>query len=270
MNQYLPLQMGVSKQKPNTMLNQEIPCPFCNRSQLKVDNKTLADNGEQLWIENKFPTLQNAYQTVFVEHDTCTYDLSSYPKETLQNVVTFAIEKWLEMKMNPSFASVVLLKNHGAYAGGTIFHPHMQIVGLEEIDYRTRLQPEWMEGLPIEELDGLTWNISTKPRTEFYEINVILTRKQWEERKETSDIFVRFCEMIQTTAHYITECLNPIMKSYNLVFYELEGQLIAKFISRGFQKGTVTSSYYLGFQISQVPSDIPLRVDELRTYEIDK
>jgi galactose-1-phosphate uridylyltransferase len=55
----------------------------------------------------------------------------------------------LELELRKDFKSVILFKNHGPLSGGTIRHPHMQIVGLEQVDYKENIKFECFEGATI-------------------------------------------------------------------------------------------------------------------------
>lgn len=265
MNRYIQIDLSIGKRKPNTVNNQTAPCPFCDRETIKKENHTLVENDGCLLIENKYPAFKNNYQTVFIESRTCDEDLSNYSKDELYSVLDFGLNQWLTMSQNPKFQSVVFLKNHGSYSGASIHHPHMQIIGLKDIDYRNGLLIENFEGHTIQKHPYMEWNISTKPLSEFYEFNVSISKEQLKVHQINNDstTFHAFCDAVQDTTYYILNNLNANFKSYNLVFYEFEDRIIVKIIPRGFGKGVVNSAFLLGYNIAQVPSDLQETADEL-------
>ena len=76
------------------------------------------------------------------------------------------------------FRSVVFYRNHGYMSGGTIHHPHSQIVGFKDYDYHQDIKPFHFVGPAIVEEDGLTVNLSQRPIIGFYEVNLILKDRE--------------------------------------------------------------------------------------------
>ncbi len=229
----------IARQKPNPAQKNDTSCPFCNRESL-VD--ILASEGPLVLLKNKYPVLEDTLQLVLIETYDCDEELSIYPKEHLHHVIRFGVEKWLEMENSGEFSSVLFFKNHGPFSGGTIFHPHMQIVGLKNVDYRENIREEHFQGLIIAEEPGVEFNLSTKPRVGFFEFNVVL-----------SDInqIDQMADYIQTAVHYVLNYFDYHCNSYNLFFYKLEEKIIAKIMPR-----FVTSPIYLGFSIPQVSNRV--------------
>ncbi|TGU56026.1 DUF4931 domain-containing protein, partial [Mesorhizobium sp. M00.F.Ca.ET.186.01.1.1] len=110
---------------------------FCDRGSL---TDVLEQRGSMIWLMNKFPVLQDTHQTVLIESEECNGDWSTYSREHVHALLSFGVEKWLEMERSGSFRSVLFFKNHGPYSGGSIRHPHMQIVGLTGYDYRSQVK----------------------------------------------------------------------------------------------------------------------------------
>ena len=54
--------------------------------------------------------------------------------------------KWQEIEGTDSYRSVILFKNHGPYSGGSISHPHLQIIGMKEVDYHQNITMANFEG----------------------------------------------------------------------------------------------------------------------------
>jgi galactose-1-phosphate uridylyltransferase len=257
-NRYVEFEVNISKMKPNTIKNKNTTCPFCNFELLKKTNKIIDTEGTKVLLENKFSTFKKAYQTVYVENDNCDLDLSNYPKEKLFDILSYGLKKWFEMSNNRKFKSVAFIKNNGPYSGASIHHPHMQLVGLENIDYKVDLKDEYFEGPFIQNKNQTEWNLSNKPRSEFYEFNVIMPKEHFFQylEKTQKETFEEFATCIQRSVNYILTTLNSENKSYNLIFYEFENKIICKIISRGQGKGGVNSAFLLGYNISQTPTNL--------------
>lgn len=238
----------IGSQKPENIRNQGTACPFCDRSAL---TDILDQDGEIILLKNKYPVLEDAVQTVLIETAACDAELSRYPKQHLYRVIRFGLRHWLEMEQDPAFASVIFYKNHGPFSGGTIRHPHMQIVGLRKIDYRPQIKPEYFVGETIAEQHGVTLNLSTLPRIGFFEFNI--TGRTLEQLEQTADY-------IQIVAHYILNHFHRHCKSYNLFFYHIGNDIAVKLTPR-----FVTSPLFIGYGIPQLPSRFFDVISEMRS-----
>lgn len=236
---HLVFDTDIGRQKPENIVQREEACPFCDRRRLAG---VLAEEGPVLWLENKYPVFPDAYQTVLVESYTCNEELSTYVPEHLHAVIGFGLRQWRELRRSGQFRSVLFFKNHGPSSGGSMRHPHMQIVGLHDLDYRERLTPEAFLGVPIYENQGVEVNLSTYPRVGFFEFNVRLR----EER-----LLAPFADSIQAVAHYILHHFHKHCTSYNLFFYECAGAVWAKLMPR-----FALSPVYVGYGIPQVSSQV--------------
>jgi galactose-1-phosphate uridylyltransferase len=243
-------QTHIGKQKPNTLMNREKACPFCDRKVFISENAVVAEEGTKLLIENKYPVFDKGYATVLVETDTCERHIHNYDERELIDVLSFGINQWKKMKNSGKYKGVMFYKNHGPISGGSIYHAHMQIIGLEEIEAQTFLLPEYFEGVIIEKRDGFEWNVSNKPKSEFYEFNV---------KMENEQHMKSFCLAIQKTVQYIIGTLNKTHASYNLAFYEFDNQIICKIFSR-----FPTSPVFLGYSLTQVPNNIESIAQQLQ------
>lgn len=240
----------ISRHKPNSHVNAAISCPFCDREQLE---EILAEDGSILLVKNKFPVLEDTCMTVLIETDQCLSELSEYPKEHLYRLIRFGVREWKKMIDGGEYASVIFYKNHGPMSGGSLRHPHMQIVGLEHVDYREQVTPEQFEGLLIAEQPGVEFNISTKPRMGFFELNVILSDEAQLDRMS---------DYIQIAAHYFLNRFWFKCESYNLFFYQLEnGRIAAKLLPR-----FVTTPLFVGYSIPQVASRIGEVAEQIREF----
>ena len=231
----LQFNSNVGNEKLDNYFLQNSKCPFCDRSNLA---NIIDEDDNIILLENKFPVLHDTYQTVLIETDDCFADISTYPKQHLYRLFQFAVRKWLAMESSGKYSSVLFFKNHGPYSGGTIGHPHMQLVGLKHLDYQNYLLPEYFEGITINEKHGVVFNISTKPRVGFFEFNVILP--------ELSHLD-QMADYIQTAVHYVLHYFNKSCNSYNLFFYLRDDKIIAKIVPR-----FITSPLFIGYSIPQV------------------
>ena len=232
----------VGRKKPSTIRNRTVACPFCDRENLE---EIIETKDSIIWLPNKFNVLEETFQTVIIETDQCDAELSTYSKQHLYKLMAFVLQKWQEMHRSGKYRSVMLFKNHGPYSGGTIAHPHMQIIGFHQYDYMVHTVSEHFEGVPIHEENGVTCNISTKPRIGFSEFNVILTDPSSNQQVE------KMADMIQALAHYILNVLNQSCKSYNLFCYQLEERICVKVVPR-----FVASPLFIGYSIPQVPNNL--------------
>lgn len=233
--------------KPVTVIDAGHKCPFCNRKEL---TGIIAQDGPILLVANKYPVLQDTYQTVLVETEECATELSLYPQDHLHRVIRFGVEKWLDMIAGGEFASVLFFKNHGPCSGGTICHPHMQIVGLRYVDYTVNIPPACLEGIVISSDGGVSLSIADKPLIGFVELNVKLA-----DLKEID----RMADYLQICAHYCLNHFSHHCNSYNIFFYYIDGRITAKVMPR-----FVTTPLYVGYAIPHLTTRIPDVIDDLK------
>lgn len=246
-NTHLFFNTGIGVKKPNSIRNKEQICPFCQRDQL---TDIIAVEDSIILLKNKFPVLENAYQTVLIETDECDGELSTYSEEHLIKLITFGLNHWKEMENTGDFESVIFFKNHGPFSGGSIAHPHMQIVGLKDINYQEKVEDRDFAGLVIDEKDGAVFSISTLPRVGFYELNVKLG---------SMNAITAFAKYIQLAARYILNDFPFSCNSYNLFFYRHKGEVYTKIVPR-----YVTTPIFIGYFIPQVPNNIEWMRDDIR------
>lgn len=247
---HLLFNTAIGVQKPESIRNKNTSCPFCDREAL---TDIIAIEDSIILLKNKYPVLENAYQTVLIETDDCSSELSMYSKEHLVKLFTFAIKHWLEMEKSGRFESVLFFKNHGPLSGGTIAHPHMQIVGLNSIDYMENVPASVFEGKEIHQENGVVFSLSSEPKVGFYEFNVKMTDFNQIES---------FAKYIQVAAHYILNDFIFRANSYNIFFYYVDAVIFAKIVPR-----FVTTPLYIGYSIPQVPTNLEqVREDITRRY----
>jgi len=233
--------------KPVTIINNSVACPFCCRDKLEG---IIAEDGPVLLLQNKYPVLRDAVQTVLIETYECDSELSLYSQDHLHKVVSFGIEQWCGMMNSGQFASVLFYKNHGPYSGGTIRHPHMQIVGLKHIDYSNNISSESLQGDIIFQDTGVELNLSQQPKIGFFEFNIKLHDLQYVNR---------LADYIQMVTHYILNHFNKNCNSYNLFFYHLNDAITVKIMPR-----FVTSPLFIGYSIPQLSSRMNEVIQEMQ------
>jgi ATP adenylyltransferase/5',5'''-P-1,P-4-tetraphosphate phosphorylase II len=245
---HLHFNTSIGVLKPESIRNKQQACPFCDRDQLK---ELIEVDGSIILLKNKYPVLENTYQTVLIETDDCHGEISMYDTSHLHKLLSFAIRHWLEMEGTKKFQSVIMFKNHGPLSGGTIAHPHMQIVGLNDINYGENLEDEVFKGISIEAKEGVTFTLSTKPKVGFYEFNVVM---------DDSGYIEQFGEYLQTAVHYILHNFPFKASSYNLFFYHIGQKIIAKIVPR-----FITTPLYIGYGIPQIPNNLLWMVNDMKS-----
>jgi ATP adenylyltransferase/5',5'''-P-1,P-4-tetraphosphate phosphorylase II len=250
---HLFFNIEIGRGKPENIRNKGQSCPFCKRNEL---TDIIAEEGPILLLKNKFPVLENAFQTVLIETDDCQADLSNYSKEHLIRLFDFGLNQWRLMEDSGEFTSVLFFKNFGPLSGGSIAHSHMQIVGLYDINYQEKLMPESFKGIMIAENDGVSLTLSSKPRIGFYEYYITLSEKMG---------LGTFASYVQKVVQYILHGFPYRCNSYNLFFYQHQGQTIVKVIPR-----FVTTPIYIGYSIPHVPNNLEWMVEDIRNQYFSK
>lgn len=244
---HLGFNVNIGKEKPENIINKNTKCPFCDRENL---TDILDRSGELLLIKNKYHVLQDSYQTVLIETTDCDSDMSAYSKAHLYHLIRFGVKHWLDMVRSNEYKSVLFFKNHGPLSGGTIRHPHMQIIGLKTISYHNMFEPKEFSGIPIDKKDGVEFNISTYPRIGFSEFNVLTD----DNRK-----IEQMADYLQIAIQYLLGHFNHRCKSYNLFFYLIDGLIRVKIMPR-----FATSPLYIGYNIHLVPNNLAAIAKEMQ------
>lgn len=245
-NELLQFKMDIGIKKPENIVNKTAKCPFCDRENL---TDILDTSGSIIYLKNKFPTLEDTLQTVIIESDDCNGDISNYTPSHMKELLNFAVQKWEEMDQTGEFKSVILYKNHGPLSGGTLNHPHMQIVGLKNIDYKKKITDIYFEGIKIVAKEGAELNISTHPLMGFREFNIII---------DNASYLDEMAMLLQVITHYLLNNFYKGLNSYNLFFYKWKGKIICKVIPR-----FVVSPLFIGYSISQVTNQLDVHKDQI-------
>lgn len=237
---------SIGVKKPENYRNKEQTCPFCERDRL---TDFIAVDGPIILLKNKYPVLENTFQTVLIETDDCHAEFATYNQEHLHRLLRFGIKHWLEMEATGSYKSVIFYKNHGPLSGGTIAHPHMQIIGLYDIDCEEKIDEASFQGILLNEANGVRFTLSTEPRIGFYEFNVEMS---------DTDYVETFGKYVQIAVHYILNHFPFKAGSYNIFFHHIGGKIYAKIVPR-----FVTTPLYIGYGIPQVPNNLEWMASEL-------
>ncbi|PGK51443.1 hypothetical protein CN918_27000 [Priestia megaterium] len=241
-HQYISYSTATFNQKPNTIDNPTDTCPFCNKKRLMETNEIVHHDETKVLMKNKYPVLKNAEALVLVEQPTCEHDLTNYPLPVLIDVLRYGMTKWLDMMNSGKYKSVLFFKNHGPLSGGSIYHPHMQLIGLYDQFPEQNLSFDDPQSISIHKEEGISWSLSSQPFSERYEFTI---------RMSNMKNLSKFAQAIQHTAHFIIHHLNTSYKSFNLCFYHVHNEIIVKVLER-----KPTSALLLGYGLSQVPSNL--------------
>lgn len=238
-NEPLVFDLKIGKSKPTSYAGgQASPCPFENISQL---TDIYRQEGDMIWLKNKFPTLEDTAQTIIIESANHDGDISNYSVQTNRALMKFALTCFNQMRADPSFKSVLWYKNFGRQSGGSLVHPHMQIVGLKKEDGYKYIHENNFAGVPVFDDQEINVNVATHPVQGYLELNIntyhCLELERWSD-------WIQLCVQYLLTSMYA----RPV-DSYNLFFYPSnQGQgICAKLLAR-----FTAPPYFVGYKLSQV------------------
>lgn len=250
---YIRYKTQTKKHKPN-LYNQEVACPFCDRESLKLQDRIIKETSDYLIVGNKYPVMDDALQTVIIEHKQCEEHIGSYSLEYLTGLLEFSLDYYDELNESGEYQSVCWFKNYGSYSGGSVPHSHMQIIAFEHNDYLDQISEKDFVGEVVWSIDDiLEVNISHRPRSEFYEFNFLL------KRRDRLDVLANY---LQKTVRFVLEDLNTEFRSYNLAFFVEENGLKVKLLPR-----KIVNLMPLVFGLHFVPDNIPEVSQRLRDYK---
>ncbi|MCL2165934.1 MAG: DUF4931 domain-containing protein [Clostridiales bacterium] len=247
----LVFQSAIARQKPFTIRDGDTSaCPFCDHSLLPPIKKR---DGDILLVPNKYPILKSSDPYVLIETADCDSELSLYSENRLYRVFRMGFDFWKEMTSSGAYRSVMFMKNHGPLSGGSLRHPHMQLIGLYNVDCQAHIRREYFFGPVICRAPGLELNLSDHPRVGFAEFNLVLTE---------DGAFEPFCRLLQETVQYVLRQFHQGgVDSYNLFFYQLEGVTFCKVMPR-----VVTTPIFIGYSVPQVTDSPEAVVEDMQRY----
>ena len=239
----------IAKNKPNS-IHRNSSCPFCDRDQL---DEILDVEDSIILVKNKYPVVSDTFPTVLIETDVCESEFSQYDLPHLYKLMDFAFRKWLEMEQSGKYKSVLFFKNYGPLSGGSIRHPHMQIIGLDHVDYRENLKEEYFQGTEIYKSESVEVNLSEYPMIGFTEFNII-----FEDLNELDEA----ARTIQSICHFILNRFNGgSCQSYNLFFYHWLNRFYVKVVPR-----YVTTPLFVGYGLRQKYTDTTKMIEDIRQH----
>lgn len=251
----IPLKMSISSSKPTTINNDSIVCPFCSVDELRNEGRLLNQNGQMLWLDNKYPMLEKTKQTLIIETNNCIDNLSSYSEEYAKELFDFAFKTRNHMMENKDFKDVLFFKNQGAKADGSVHHAHMQLVGLYNHASNSPKIEETLTGAIVYQGHNVKVTVSDNPMGEKYEFNVI-----WKTKNHNFE----YVKWVQQVIRYFTVFKGGRFSDYNFYYYEKNNVSALKIVPRG-----AVSIYFLGFGLKQVPDDIHQVAEELIKFSRD-
>lgn len=242
----------------------------------------LLREGDRIWLMNKYRTLADTVQTVIIESDEHDGDLSCYPRGKARAVIRFALACWEAMADTGAFRSVLMYKNFGPLSGGSLHHPHLQVVGLVHEDGYAEVGAGSLEGIPVWARGDVEASVSTDPVMGFFEVNIAMGREDGHAGAEAGYEGGRvggagaqggaaargdgavgtFADAIAATTRYLLEAHHGgRCTSYNLFFYPLPGRVVCKVVPRW-----VVSPYFVGYRLAQMDCRAKLESDAAELY----
>ncbi len=248
--------IGLGRKKPVNIHHENNACPFCDKSQL---SGIIDTDGDIIFLPNKYNVLSDADQFVLIEGADCDSDIPYYSKSHLHRLIRFGVKHWFRLMESKKYSSVIFFKNFGPMSGGTIRHPHMQIIGFKNVNPDYFYNADEFSGLVIDSCNGVEFNIATSPKIGFYEFNIV------PKNNETLDTVADY---IQIATDYIMNHFGHC-KSYNVFFYtqEVEEQKLirARVIPR-----YSAPPLFVGYNIHVKPSNLEEVVNKIQTLYFKK
>lgn len=225
---------AIARKKPT---NQDA-CPFCNLATLE---KIIDQTEDFIWLDNKYPTISDTYQTLVIEGKEHLGDISTYPYAYNRQLFVYLWDCFDKLRANKAYQSVVMFRNFGPRSGGSLRHPHTQIIALDKVNAYSEIKVQHFEGLELVAETARTpaINISERPLIGFSEFNISVSKR---------DKIIYMADGVKELAAYLLNAyFNGRCDSYNLFFYELAGKFICKVVPR-----FIASPYYIGYHLPQV------------------
>lgn len=245
--------MQIGRQKPETIRHPDNYCPFCHPEEL---TDIIATDGPIILLRNKYNVLAGTEQYVLIENDVCDSDIPTYSNSHMQRLLRFSLYHWQKMLDSKRYAEVAFFKNYGPLSGGTIRHPHMQLVAFPKLDQPLAVHLEEFAGELIARENGVEFNISSTPRIGFWELNIIPPRGP----VTCETTIAAIARFMQAGTVYLTRHFhNGRIQSYNIFFYRLDGQIYCKIMPR-----FATPPLFVGYGLHVRPTNIKETTKELQ------
>ncbi len=239
----------VGKTKPENNVHLENACPFCDVANL---TDIIDTDDDIIFLKNKYLVVEGTDQFVLIEGRDCDIDMPSYSREKMRRVIKMGLKYWRKLLDCGKYEEVLFFKNFGPMSGGTIRHPHMQLVGFPKLNSELLFDTAELRGLVIARQNNVELNVSTCPRVGFGELNVVV---------ENGGSHDTLADFLQIGVHYLMNYFRKNLTSYNIFFYRRAGIIYAKIMPR-----FATSPYFVGYNIHFIPRNVPRIAKEV--YEI--
>ena len=236
----------VGKTKPENIIHADNACPFCDVANLK---DILETDDDIIFLKNKYIVIEGADQFVLIEGRDCYVDMPSYSREKMRRVIRMGLRQWKKLLDCGKYEEVLFFKNFGPMSGGTIRHPHMQLVGFPKLKTDLLFDTEELRGVVIAEKNHVELNVSNCPRVGFGELNVVV---------EEGGSHETLADFLQIGVHYLTHYFRKNLNSYNIFFYHRAEKIFAKIMPR-----FATSPYFVGYNIHFLPRNVPQIAQEV-------
>ncbi len=233
--------------KPENLVHAEAKCPFCDVEHL---TDIIETDGDIIFLKNKYNVIEGADQFVLIEGSYCLSDMPAYPKEKMRRVIKMGVRQWQKLLASGRYEEVLFFKNYGLMSGGTIRHPHMQLVGFPKLNSELLFDEAELRGVVIAQSGGVELNISNCPRVGFGELNVVV---------EAGGSLDAAADFLQIAVHYAMNHFNKKIQSYNIFFYHRGEKIFAKVMPR-----YATSPYFVGYNIHFLPNNIERIAKEIQ------
>ena len=233
--------------KPENLVHAEAKCPFCDVEHL---TDIIETDGDIIFLKNKYNVIEGADQFVLIEGSDCNTDMPAYSKEKMRRVIKMGVRQWKKLLASGKYEEVLFFKNYGVMSGGTIRHPHMQLVGFPKLNSELLFDEAELRGLVIAQREGVELNISNCPRVGFGELNVAV---------EGGGSLDTLADFLQIAVHYAMNHFNKKITSYNIFFYRRDEKIFAKVMPR-----YATSPYFVGYNIHFLPNNIARIAKEIQ------
>lgn len=102
-------------------------------------------------LENKYQTIENSFQTLIIESSDHNGDFSNYSYDYCRKLLAYAVSKLFLMEKSGKYESVAMFKNFGELSGGSLRHPHMQIVGFENENIYSSISKQNFKGICVQQ-----------------------------------------------------------------------------------------------------------------------